>query len=38
MERFSGRFSAQDGDRPARFYEDTYKADRSRIVLVKKEG
>ncbi len=37
MERFSGRFPAKEGVQIAKFYEDVYKADRSRIVLVKKE-
>ena len=37
MERFSGRFPAKEGVPIAKFYEDVYKADRSRIVLVKKE-
>lgn len=38
MERFSGRYPAKEATPLAKFYEDVYKADRSRIVLVKKEG
>lgn len=38
VERFSGRFPAKEGVQLAKFYEDIYKADRSRVVLVKKEG
>ena len=38
MERFSGRFPAKDGAALAEFYGTIYKADRSRLVLVKKEG
>lgn len=37
MERFSGRFPAKEGTQIAKFLDDVYKADRSRIVLVKKE-
>lgn len=37
MEKFSGEFSASDYNDLAKFYEQIYKADRSRIVLVKKE-
>lgn len=38
MDRFAGRFPAKEAAAVAKFYEDIYKADRSRIVLVKKEG
>lgn len=38
MERFAGRFPAKEAAQIAKFYEDIYKSDRSRIVLVKKEG
>ncbi|MFL5810040.1 MAG: DUF3857 domain-containing protein [Flavisolibacter sp.] len=37
-EQFAGRFPASTQKELAKFYNDIYKADRSRIVLVKKEG
>jgi transglutaminase-like putative cysteine protease len=37
MERFSGRFPAKDASLIAAFFETVYKADRSRVVLVRKE-
>lgn len=37
MERFGGRFAAKEAVSIAKFYEDIYKADRSRVVLVRKE-
>ena len=37
MERFGGRFPAKDAAEIARFYEDIYKADRRRVVMVRKE-
>jgi Domain of Unknown Function with PDB structure (DUF3857)/Transglutaminase-like superfamily len=36
-EHYSGRFPASDYDKLVKFYEAIYKADRNRIVLVKKE-
>jgi hypothetical protein len=38
QEQFAGRFPASTQKELAKFFEDIYKADRSRIVLVKKEG
>lgn len=38
MEQVSGHFPAKDFPELARFYDAVYKADRSRIVLVKKEA
>lgn len=38
IEIFSGRFAAKEGAAISDFYGFVYKADRSRIVLVKKEG
>lgn len=38
FERLSGRFPKTDYKEFVKFYEDMYKADRSRIVLVKKEA
>ncbi|MBC8035480.1 MAG: DUF3857 domain-containing protein [Chitinophagaceae bacterium] len=35
MEQYSGRFPAKDYNDMVRFYEQVYKADRGRIVLVK---
>ena len=35
-EQFSGRFPAKDQNELAKFYDDIYKADRSKIVFVKK--
>lgn len=35
-EQFSGRFPAKDQEELAKFFEDIYKADRARMVLVKK--
>lgn len=35
-EQFSGRFPAKDQNDLAKFYEDMYKADRNKIVFVKK--
>ena len=37
MEKFSGRYPATDQAELSKFYSDIHKADRSRIVLVKKE-
>lgn len=37
VERFAGRFPASSSEELAKFYNDIYKADRSRMVLVKKE-
>lgn len=37
MERFAGRFPAKEGAQIAKFFDDVYKADRARVVLVKKE-
>jgi transglutaminase-like putative cysteine protease len=37
MEKFSGRFPAKDQEELIKFYADIYKADRSRVVFVKKE-
>jgi hypothetical protein len=36
-EQYSGRFPASDYTDMAKFYEQLYKADRNRVVLVKKE-
>lgn len=38
MERFSGQFPPSDYNELVRFFDEIYKADRSRVVLVKKEG
>ncbi|MDB5207426.1 MAG: hypothetical protein JWR72_2501 [Flavisolibacter sp.] len=38
IEQWSGRYPATDGTAIADFYSTIYKADRSRVVLVKKEG
>lgn len=38
MERPSGRYAAKEGEEIAKFYDQVYKSDRARIVLVKKEG
>jgi hypothetical protein len=38
IERPTGRYPAKEGAEIAKFYEDIYKCDRSRMVLVKKEG
>jgi hypothetical protein len=38
FERLAGRFAKTDYKEFVKFYEDIYKADRSKIVLVKKEG
>jgi hypothetical protein len=35
-EQFGGRFPAKDQKELAKFFEDIYKADRARMVLVKK--
>jgi hypothetical protein len=35
-EQFSGRFPAKDQAELTKFFEDIYKADRARVVLVKK--
>jgi transglutaminase-like putative cysteine protease len=35
MERYSGRFPAKDYNELAKFYDQVYKADRSKVVLVK---
>lgn len=37
-EQFSGRFPAKDQAGLAKFYEDIYKADRGKLVLVKRES
>jgi hypothetical protein len=37
MEKFSGEFSASDYNDLVKFYEQIYKADRNRVVLVKKD-
>ena len=37
MEKFSGEFPASDYNDLVKFYEQIYKSDRSRIVLVKKD-
>lgn len=38
MERLDGRYSAADGAALVKFYNDVYKADRAKVVLVKKEN
>lgn len=38
MEHFAGRFPAADYPALVKFYETIYKADRAKVVLVKKEG
>jgi hypothetical protein len=38
IEQWAGRYPAKDGAAIAEFYSTIYKADRSKIVLVKKEG
>ncbi len=38
IERNTSRYQAADYKDLAKFYEDMYKADRSKVVLVKKEG
>ncbi|HRO47806.1 DUF3857 and transglutaminase domain-containing protein [Agriterribacter sp.] len=38
IEKFSGRFPPSDYNELVKFYDQLYKADRSRVVLVKKEG
>lgn len=38
FQKHSGRFPATDYAELVKFYDDIYKADRSRLVLVKKEG
>jgi hypothetical protein len=38
MEQFSGRYPASDFSKLAEFYAAVYKADRNKVVLVKKEG
>jgi hypothetical protein len=38
MENYSGRFSAKEYSTLENFYDTIYKADRNRIVLVKKDG
>jgi len=37
MEQYSGRFPAKDYEELVKFYDDIYKADRNKVVLVKKE-
>jgi hypothetical protein len=37
IEQWSGRYPASDGAAIADFYSTIYKADRSRVVLVKKD-
>ena len=38
FERANGRFSAKEATELAQFYDAIFKADRARVVLVKKEG
>ena len=38
IEKFSGRFPPSDYNELVKFYDQLYKADRSRVVLVKKNG
>jgi hypothetical protein len=38
IEKFSGQFPPSDYNELVKFYDQLYKADRSRVVLVKKEG
>lgn len=38
IEKWPGRFPAKEGGAIADFYSTIYKADRGRVVLVKKEG
>ncbi|RYF78899.1 MAG: hypothetical protein EON98_15280 [Chitinophagaceae bacterium] len=38
MERFAGRYSAKDGSALEEFYGTIFKADRTKLVLVRKEG
>ncbi len=38
IEQWPGRYPASDGASIAEFYGTIYKADKSRLVLVKKEG
>ena len=38
IEHFAGRYAAKEGKALEQFFNDIYKADRSRVVLVKKEG
>ncbi len=38
IERFSGQFPPSDYNDLVKFFDQIYKADRSRVVLVKKEG
>lgn len=38
MERYAGRFAAKTGAELIKFYADIYKADRGRMVLVKKSN
>jgi hypothetical protein len=35
-EQFSGRFPAKDQNELAKYFDDIYKADRNKIVFVKK--
>jgi len=37
MEQYSGRFPAKDYQELVKFYDDIYKADRNKVVLVKKD-
>jgi len=37
MEYYSGRFSANAYNELVKFYEAVYKADRTKVVLVRKE-
>jgi len=37
MEQYSGRFPAKDYGELVSFFESIYKADRNKVVLVKKE-
>jgi hypothetical protein len=38
IERYAGRYPAQEYTDLVKFYEATYKADRNKVVLVKQEG
>lgn len=38
IEKYSGRFPASDYNELVKFYDQLFKADRSRVVLVKKNG
>ena len=38
LDHFAGRYAAKEGEALEKFFTDIYKADRSRVVLVKKES